>query len=88
MSPVDRPALRRRPLDATVTAEERQMLVRLMEEAGEVVQAAAKLLRFGFYSTSPEDPRQVTNWNALEGEIADLNRTMAEVRAAERRHRG
>jgi hypothetical protein len=85
---LDKAELRRRPLAADVSPEARQALVRVMEEAAEVIQAASKLLRFGWHSTSPLDPTRTTNWNLLEIEMKDLNRAMTDVRALQGRTRG
>ncbi len=57
-----------------VTPQEQEQLVRLMEEAGEVVHACAKTLRWGWQSVNPTLPRdqQVSNAQYLQREVLDL----------------
>lgn len=57
-----------------VTPSEAEMLVRVMEECGELVQACSKVLRWGWVSTNPELPleQQVTNYDAFTREAKDL----------------
>lgn len=52
------------------TASEVERLVLLAEEAGEVVQAVAKVLRHGYGSFHPR--RKVNNQESLSREIADF----------------
>lgn len=49
-----------------------ERLVMLAEEAGEVVQAVAKILRHGEESFHPADPDKVANLYHLEQELTDL----------------
>lgn len=44
----------------------------LQEEAAEIVQAASKILRFGFESKHPSRPEGPTNREHLEEEIGNL----------------
>lgn len=57
-----------------VTPQEQELLVRLMEEAGEVVQACAKTLRWGWESVNPTVPvdEQEANGDYLRRELYDL----------------
>lgn len=55
-----------------LTEAERELLVMLMEEAGEVVQAAAKVLRHGWESVNPHDPLLVSNRDALDLELRNV----------------
>ncbi len=57
-----------------VTPQEQERLVRLMEEAGEVIQACAKTLRWGWESVNPTLPveQQETNAKYLQREVRDL----------------
>lgn len=57
-------------LHHSVTPKEQELLVRLMEEAGEIVQAAAKVLRWGWYSAHPDGG--LSNLEALTTECDDL----------------
>lgn len=68
-------------LPLALPPESLQPLVRLAEEAAEIVQAATKIARFGFFSRDPEHPEHPHNWEQLENEVADLLTTMREVRA-------
>lgn len=60
-----------------------QVLAHLIEEAGEVLAAAGKSLRFGLDSVNPYVPleEQETNRDWLLREIADLEQAIARVRA-------
>jgi NTP pyrophosphatase (non-canonical NTP hydrolase) len=55
-----------------LTLADTELLVMLMEEAAEVQQAIAKVLRHGFYSYHPDDLEQKTNRELLEKELADV----------------
>lgn len=57
-----------------VTLQEQELLVRLMEEAGEVIQACAKTLRWGWRSVNPTLPasEQETNGKYVQREVRDL----------------
>jgi len=52
--------------------QEIQLLINLMEEAGEVVQAASKWLRFGPDSCSPKDETKTIHRILLAREIGNL----------------
>lgn len=62
----------------------RQALAHLVEECGEVVAAAGKTMRFGWWSVNPELPpeKQETNLDWTLREIANLERAIAAFRAA------
>ena len=57
-----------------VTPQEQERLVRLMEECGELVQACAKTLRWGWASVNPTLPpeEQETNRDYVRRELADV----------------
>ena len=55
-----------------LTNAEIERLVLIIEEAGEVVQAATKVLRHGYECYSPFDEKKRTNRFLLECELADL----------------
>lgn len=63
----DRPALAAQD----VTPQQQEQLVRLMEEAGELVQTVSKVLRWGWNGTNPEAPGE-TNRAALDREFCDV----------------
>lgn len=50
----------------------RNLLINMMEEAGEVTQAAGKWVRFGAESHHPEDPQKLPNKVLLAREIGNL----------------
>jgi NTP pyrophosphatase (non-canonical NTP hydrolase) len=56
-----------------MTPSERERLILLIEEAAEVQQIAAKILRHGYESYHPEDPDKKPNRNLLEMELGDLS---------------
>ncbi len=58
------------PLMPGLTAAEIERLAMLAEECGEVAQAVGKVLRHGWHSCSPYNPR--VNRMSLEREIGDL----------------
>ena len=64
------------------SADPRQCLARLIEEAGEVLAAAGKSARFGFDSFNPELPvdQQETNADWLLREMDDLQHAMNDLR--------
>lgn len=49
-----------------------ELLVLLIEECGEVIQAATKCLRFGVDRYDPRDPGKGSNYTVLSEEIGDL----------------
>lgn len=51
---------------------ERERLTMLAEEAAEVVQAVTKILRHGYDSYYPGDPKRSTNQELLQEELTDL----------------
>lgn len=55
-----------------------QAVAWLVEECGEVVQAAGKAYRFGLHATHPDTG--VSNHQKLKEEIADLERAIFTVR--------
>lgn len=54
-----------------LTPAEAERVAMLLEEAGEIVQACGKILRHGFESYHPDDPR-TTNRMLLSREIGDI----------------
>ena len=59
-----------------LTEAEQERLAILIEECGEVVQAACKILRHGYESKNPTIPQSETNRQALEREIGDVMHTV------------
>ena len=55
-----------------ITADEDERLTFLIEEAAEVIQEATKIKRFGWSSYHPDDPKQQTNRERLQSEVADF----------------
>lgn len=55
-----------------ITAAETERLIFLIEECGEVIQAATKIMRFGWDSYHPNDAAKTTNRTLLFREITDL----------------
>jgi hypothetical protein len=53
-----------------LTVEQRELLFCLFEEAAEVIQVIAKILRFGY--TSSATPSTASNAELLQGEVADF----------------
>lgn len=51
---------------------EQERLSILIEECGEVIQAACKILRHGYASNHPADPWHGTNRRSLEKEIGHI----------------
>jgi NTP pyrophosphatase (non-canonical NTP hydrolase) len=51
---------------------QRERLAMLIEEAGEVIQAATKILRHGYDSYHPKDPKLTSNRIQLQEELVDL----------------
>lgn len=54
-----------------VTAYERELLVILMEECGEVIQAASKLIRFG-REDRPDEAKPLSNVDYFSAEVGDV----------------
>lgn len=67
------PLYKDRPLSSSNTARQTLLLVRIAEEAAEVIQAATKALRFGADNFHPDDATKETNIHALWREADDLN---------------
>jgi len=61
-----------RPLSEEVSPEQQRQLIRVMEEAAELILAASKILRFGPYNWHPKDPTKETNVAAFRRERNDL----------------
>lgn len=55
----------------TLSPAEAERLAMLIEECGEVIQAATKVLRHGYENYHPADP-STSNRDLLTGEMADL----------------
>lgn len=62
----------RRAMSERVTEAERERLELLIEELGESIQAATKVLRFGYESRHPKRPEGETNRESLERELGDV----------------
>lgn len=61
------------PITSAVTPSELELLVLLIEECGEVIQAASKVLRHGWQSRNPTGGVQaVTNEEDLQTEVGQL----------------
>ena len=58
--------------DNKITPAEYERLALLIEEAGEVLQVAGKIMRHGFDSYNPYDPELKYNRELLEVEMGDL----------------
>ena len=65
-----------------LTKAEEERLIKLMEECGEVIQAASKILRHGWDSKNPNDPNHLGNKLDLERELADLTAAVLKLDAA------
>lgn len=66
---------------------EQERLAILIEECGEVTQAACKILRHGYESTNPkaitpEDENPETNRSALERELGDIIHALKRMQIA------
>ena len=55
-----------------LSPSEEELLVFLIEECGEVISIASKILRFGYGSYNPYDPEKTSNRTLLEGELGDV----------------
>lgn len=73
------PRYKDKPLSDDVSPEEALLLVRVMEEASELIQCAAKILRFGPTSFHPDDPEKKTNIRLFRREVMDLRETLREL---------
>lgn len=56
-----------------LTFAEEERLALLIEECSEVIQAATKILRHGYYSYNPFDKNRKTNKSELEKEIGHVH---------------
>lgn len=56
-----------------LTPQESERLALLAEECGEVIQIVGKILRHGYESYNPNDPRKTTNRALLEKELGDVS---------------
>ncbi len=59
-----------------MTEAEKERLVMLAEECAEVIQVVGKILRHGYESYHPNDPRRVTNRDLLINELRDIEGVM------------
>lgn len=59
-------------MSAHYTPEAEEVLLKTAEEAGEVVQAVAKMLQHGPYSHNPDNPMQGNNRRAFSKELGDM----------------
>jgi len=69
-------------LDAPMPLDQAERLYMLIEECGEVIQAATKALRHGFESYHPDESVDITNRVQLEDEITDLRAVLEMMRQA------
>jgi len=67
-----------------ITKTTEQMFGRVIEEAGETLAAAGKIIRFGWYSYNPELPvdERETNREWLRREMRDLGHAMFKLEQA------
>lgn len=61
----------RKPFNKLTPAEAERLAI-LSEECGEIVQVIGKILRHGYDSCHPSDPKKIINRRLLEKEIGDL----------------
>lgn len=61
---------------------EQERLAIIVEECGEVVQAACKILRHGYEGTNPKVEDSETNREALERELGDLQHAILRMEEA------
>lgn len=66
-----------------LTPAEQERLAIVIEECGEVVQAACKILRHGYESTNPKVVDCETNRKALQRELGDLQHAILRMEEAE-----
>lgn len=59
-------------LSNDVSNADQVLLVRLMEEAGELIQACSKTLRWGWDSVNPYDASDETNRRFVQRELGDV----------------
>ena len=65
-----------------LTEPEQERLVILVEECGEVIQAACKILRHGYESVNPTVKDSESNRQALERELGDLGHAVARMESS------
>jgi NTP pyrophosphatase (non-canonical NTP hydrolase) len=65
-----------------LTEAEQERLAVLIEECGEVVQIACKILRHGYESVNPITGNPETNRQGLERELGDLGHAVLRMEAA------
>lgn len=53
--------------------EEQYILIKVMEECGEIIKECSKALRFGPDDYSPNDPDKIINRQLIRNELADLD---------------
>lgn len=58
---------------------EQERLVKLIEEASEIIHIGSKILRHGYNSKNPYEPIGYTNRELLEKEIADFSYASARM---------
>ncbi len=66
-----------------LTDAEDERLALLIEECGEVIQSACKILRHGYESTNPKIPHSETNREALQRELGDLSHAVRRMADAD-----
>lgn len=54
------------------------LMMKVIEEASEVMQVYSKIVRFGYSSYHPNDPNKTTNLELLRNEIRDLEYAIQE----------
>lgn len=59
-------------LYSKLTAAEVERLMLLAEECGEVVQIVGKIIRHGYESYHPHDPKKTSNRRLLQKELGDI----------------
>jgi hypothetical protein len=62
----------RSSLATNITRRQRVALVHIMEECGELIVAASKILRWGFAANNPDAPQLGTNDDQLSSEFRDV----------------
>lgn len=65
-----------------LTPAEAERLAMLAEECAEIIQIVGKILRHGYESWHPDDPRKNTNRDLLEDEVGDLHGVLEMMRRA------
>ena len=65
-----------------LTPAEAERLAMLIEECGEVIQIAGKILRHGYASHHPATPN-ITNRDMLASELTDVDAVLGEMKRSE-----